>query len=209
MTDNMDNTYVQILDVIRESGHMPAVPDGLEPALKGVSPTWTTHQGFQWAYPGQWTEAPDDFSPITCEAGGLHLATTLAAAQSGGASVHHMLICAYDPADAGACRDGKMKVRRALTLAPIDLLNILRKANLTRADLARADLTGASLAGASLAGADLTGADLARADLTGADLAWASLTRASLAGADLTRADLTGADLAWAKGLPPEATHDK
>ncbi len=199
-----------ILEVIEASGQMPKVPRGHKAAIKMVSPRWTTYGGFQWGYPGQWSDdgtATEDLGP-NCKAGGVHVAMTVAAAQSGGGSYHHTLVVSYRPSEGeivGAGRDvGKVKVRRAMTLAPIDLLAALRLDGRC-AYLRDADLQGAYLRYADLRGADLRGADLQGADLRGAGLQYADLRGAYLQGADLRGAYLQGADLQDTIGAPADA----
>ena len=194
-----------ILEVIEASGQMPHVPRGHKAAIKMVSPRWTTYGGFQWGYPGQWSSdgtAKEDLGP-TCKAGGVHVATTIRAAQSGGGSYHHTLVVSYRPSEGeiiGTEDDrGKVKVARARTLAPIDLEDALRLSG-QYADLQYADLRGANLQGANLQGAYLQGAYLQHAYLQGADLQYANLQyanlqHANLQGAYLQHANLQGADL--------------
>ena len=196
-----DKKYKTILEVLEADGQMPAIPDGLLPAIKITSPTWTTYGGYKWPYPGEWTPNIDDvtWNPAACVAGGVHVAFDMRAAQSGYGSYHHMLVVAYDPADAGYREMGKLKVRRALTVAPVDLLRALSRrgggANLEGANLRGAYLGGAHLEGANLEGANLEGADLRGADLEGANLRGAYLGGANLGGAYLGGAYLGGAHL--------------
>jgi hypothetical protein len=85
----------------------------------------------------------------------------------------------------------------------VDLLQLMKKADLRGANLSETNLEGADLEGANLRGADLRWtnlrrADLTDADLTGADLEGANLRGADLRGADLRFADFTGANLTGA-----------
>ena len=193
--------YRTILEVIEADEQLPPKPRVTEYAIKFVKPDWTTYGGYQWPYPGKWTPqiTDDEWNDATCVAGGVHVATTVAGAQSGGARSTHCLVVAYRKSEAGDPVAGKLKVRRAKTLAPVDLWLALRRngarAYLSGADLSGADLSGANLTGANLTGADLSGANLPRAYLSGADLTGAYLYGANLTGADLTGADLYGADL--------------
>lgn len=116
-----------IIQVITESGKHPALPDGLEPAIKFVQPDWTTHGGFSWYQPGKkWVTDTTPFNPETGVAGGLHVANTLVAAQSGGASPSHCLWVGVEP-DAGPWDSmGKRKARRVFVAGPIDLVGIIR-----------------------------------------------------------------------------------
>jgi hypothetical protein len=186
--------YKTVLEVIETAGMMPPIPEGLTPAIKFTTPTWQTYGGYQWPYPGNWTGKTGKWNPTACEAGGVHVATTLQGAQSGDGSYHHCLIVAYRPADAGETEDGKVKVKKAFTVAPVDLLAALRQAG-SGAYLFRADLSGAYLYGADLYGANLYGANLSGANLSGAYLSGANLTGAYLSGANLTGANLYGANL--------------
>ena len=160
-----------ILQILEADGQMPDVPEGMIPAIKFVNPDWTTHGGYRWPFPGQWTGdiTDSEWNPEACEAGGVHVATTVAGAQSGGARSSHCVVVAYRSEDAGHWDNddessGKLKVRRALSLAPVDLWLALRRNG------AGAYLYGADLSGAKLEGADLGGANLTRANLGGAYL---------------------------------------
>ena len=218
--------YRTILEVLEADGQMPYVPRGHEAAIKFVNPDWTTYGGYQWPFPGNWTPPLEDgeWNPTACEAGGVHVATTVAGAQSGGARASHCVVVAYRRSDVGEwdrgdILSGKLKVRRAKTLAVVDLLKALRDcgyyvdlrgaylggaylggaalrgASLRGANLRGAILRGANLRGAYLGGAILRGADLQGADLNGANLGVAVLQGANLRGADLRGANLQGADL--------------
>ena len=200
-----------ILEILETNGQLPPKPRGTEYAIKFVNPDWTTWGGYRWPFPGKWTPPLEDgeWNPTACEAGGVHVATTVAGAQSGGARASHCVVVAYRRSDMGEWEggdvlSGKLKVRRAKSLAVVDLVGVLRRdgaradlngANLTRANLTRAHLAGADLSGANLDGANLYEAHLSRAYLAGANLSGANLTGADLSGAYLTRATLTGADL--------------
>jgi hypothetical protein len=203
--------YIPIVDAIRKAMPEVAVPDGMDVGLKFTSPTQTTHGGYQWPNPGEWAECPvDEWSPILCRGGGFHAATTIHAAQSGGHKATHAMLVAWYPAEAATDPSelGKVKARRVLSLARIDMHGLgrsgaftradLRGANLYGAGLSEADLGGANLGGANLRGADLRGANLGGADLRGANLAGANLGGADLRGANLYGANLYGADLAGA-----------
>ena len=186
-----------IIEVVAESGLAPNLPKRLEPAIKFVLPDFTTYNGFSWWGHGKWVNSPDDFSPITCVAGGLHVANTIAAAQSGGGRYTNCLWVGVDPAEAGSWVEGKRKAPRVCVAGPIDLLQIIRSHG-AGAHLAEAVLVGANLRGADLTGADLSRANLRGAYLRGADLRAADLRRAYLRGADLSGAYLRGADLSGA-----------
>ena len=190
-----------ILQILEADGQMPDVPEGMIPAIKFVNPDWTTHGGYRWPFPGQWTGdiTDSDWNPKACHAGGVHVATTVAGAQSGGAKSSHCVVVAYRSEDAGHWDNddessGKLKVRRALSLAPVDLWLALRR-NGTGADLDGAHLDGAYLAGANFGGANFGGAYLYGANLYGANLDGANLARANFGGAYLDGANLTGANL--------------
>jgi len=213
--------YRSIIEVLDRAGAYDKLPERLEPAIKFVNPDWTTHGGFSWWQPGRrWIESPDGFNPKTCAAGGLHVANTIEAAQSGGARASHCLAVGVKPSECGDWEAGKRKARRVYVVGPVDLVATIRRygtganlagadltcanlggayltcANLDGAHLYRANLDGANLYRADLGGANLYRAHLAGADLTCANLAGANLTRAHLAGADLRRAVLTGHDMA-------------
>ena len=213
--------YRTILEVIEADEQLPPKPRVTEYAIKFVKPDWTTYGGYQWPYPGKWTPqiTDDEWNDATCVAGGVHVATTVAGAQSGGAGSTHCLVVAYRKSEAGEAVAGKLKVRRAKTLAPVDLWLALRRngaraylssanlsgASLSSANLSSANLSSAYLTGANLTGANLTGADLSSANLHGAYLSGADLTGAYLYGANLTGADLTGANLdSWGRDDPLE-----
>ena len=172
---NVDK-YRSILEVLEADGQLPPKPRGTEYAIKYVQPDWTTFGGYVWPFPGKWTPklADGEFNPRTCDSGGVHVAFTLAAAQSGGGLPHHCLVVAYRPSEAGPLESGKLKAERAKTLAPVNLLAALRRsgegAYLRGANLGGADLRGANLRGANLRGANLVGADLWGANLEGAYL---------------------------------------
>ena len=206
--------YRTILEVIEAAGQMPVLPKGLEPAIKFVEPNWTTHGGFSWWQPGRrWVESPDGhFDPATCTDGGLHVANTIAAAQSGGARATHCLVVGVKPSECGPWENGKRKSRRVWVAGPVDLIGAVRRngkrANLRYADLRRAYLRDAYLQDAYLEGAYLRdaylqGAYLRDAYLEGADLRGAYLGYADLRGADLRCAYLEGANLRSATGYTP------
>ena len=218
--------YRSILEILEADGQLVDPPKGCELAFKFVNPDWTTYGGFQYLPAGRWTESVGVFDPVTCRGGGLHVASTIEAAQSGGARAGTCLLVAFRSSEAGEWEGGKLKVRRLKVLKPVDLVLALRRqgrlaylsganlvgAYLTGANLARAYLVGAYLPGANLAGAYLTRADLARANFAGAYLARANLSGANLAGAYLARANLAGADLTradwnkqtiWPEGFTP------
>jgi len=80
----------------------------------------------------------------------------------------------------------------------MDLLELLKKGdvstfNTTRSPRTRPDLFAAELPGAKLPGVDLGQANLEKADLTGAVLTDATLMRADLSGSDGTGIDVSGA----------------
>ena len=189
-------TYRTILEVIEADGQLPPKPRGTKYAIKFVQPDWTTYNGYLWPFPGKWTPqiSDEEWNDQTCVTGGVHVATTFVGAQSGGARATHCVVVAYRTSESGISDGGKIKVRRAKSLAAIDLYGAIRRRG-READLMGADLGGAYLTRADLAGADLRGADLGGADLGGADLGGADLGRAYLRGADLGRADLRGAYL--------------
>lgn len=151
-----------IVDVIAGSGLAPELPDGLEPAIKFTAADLTTRGGFDWFRRG-WVAAEEPFNPTTCAAGGLHVARTVAAAQSGGGRSTHCLWVGVDPAEAGPWEGDKRKARRVWVAGPVDFHHVLRVSG------AGADLRGAHFRGADLGGADLYGAYLYGADLGGAD----------------------------------------
>ena len=131
-------------------------------ATKATRPDFTTRGGFQWAFPGGWTEDPDDpkdgaYSGDVCprEPGdGLSVAKTVRGMAAGGYSPSTVLVVGFNDSDVIAEDADTIKVKRAYTLAVWDGLNLIRRHG-TRANLN---------------GADLSGADLYRADLSGADL---------------------------------------
>ena len=154
-------------------------PDGLVLGWRSTRPDLRSRGGFRWAWPGQWTVAPDDgrdLNPATAPGkpcpderlGGLCLAKTWWGARSGGIPAHVALLVAFHPDDVLGENASKLRVRRALTLDVIDVCAHARAGHLAGANLAGADLTGAYLTWADLTWADLTGADLAGADLAGA-----------------------------------------
>jgi len=214
---NYQPKYCSIIEVLDQAGAYDKLPQGLEPAIKFVNPDWTTRGGFSWWQPGRrWIKAPDSFNPETCTAGGLHVANTIEAAQSGGARASHCLTVGVKPSECGDWEDGKRKARRVYVVGPVDLVATIRRYG-TGADLAGANLDGAYLAEAYLAEANLARADLAEAylaeaNLGGANLTGAFLTRANLAGANLDGAYLDGAYLGgtkwntstiWPQGFTP------
>jgi len=191
-----------IIDVLE--GHSYTLPEGLEPAIKFLNPDWTTYGGFSWWQPGRrWITDHEPFNPAVCEPGGLHVANTIKAAQSGGHSAAYCLLVGIEPASS-EWEDGKRKAQRVWVAGPVDLIEAIRHnghnanmegAMLGGANLGGANLWGANLEGANLKGADLTGANLERANLRGANLEGADLWSADLGGANLTVANLTVANL--------------
>ena len=150
-----------LLDVLRHADKLPDCPDGLVLGWRNTRFDLMSRGGFQWGWPGQWTEAPDDGRDLTAdhpytacpssELGGLCLAKTWEGALSGGVSSLACLVVAFDPADVLGQDRHKLRVRRALTLTVIDMEQI-------RSNLDGANLVGARLDGANLDGADLDGA---------------------------------------------------
>jgi hypothetical protein len=146
-------TAKPIIDVIADSGKAPALPDGLTPAIKFVNPDYTTRGGFNWFHGvNTWVESDTPFNSATCTTGGLHVACTVAAAQSGGARLSYALWVGVDESEAGPWDAGKRKAPRVFVASPIDLVSIIRshgreaylsRAYLSGADLSRADLSGA------------------------------------------------------------------
>ena len=199
-----------LLDLLAHTDYaMPDVPDGLVLGWRNTNPDLTSRDGFQWGWPGQWTDAPADGRDLTtahpdraCPSsrlGGICLARTWYGAKSGGVTSAVALLVAYDPADVlGSDADHKLRVRRALTLAVVDVAGLARRANLSGTNLSGADLSGADLSGAYLSGANLYGAYLYGANLYGAYLSGANLYGANLYGANLSGANLSGADLSGA-----------
>ena len=200
----MTDRTPDLLDLLTHAGMLPQCPDGLTLGWRSTRPDLRSRDGFQWAWPGGTTTAPDDGRDLTYDhpheacpssrLGGLCLAKTWAGAQSGGIPAHVGLVVAYRSDDGLGEDDNKLRVRGAVTLDVVDVVRVLRRhgagANLYGADLTGADLTRADLSGAYLSRADVSGADLSGADLSGADLSMADLS-----GANLYRADLDGADL--------------
>ena len=140
--------YTPIVDAIRKAMPDLAVPDGMDVGLKFTSPTQTTHGGYQWPNPGEWAECPEDeWSARLCARGGFHAATTIYAAQSGGHRATHAMLVAWHPAEAATdpAEPGKVKARRILSLARIDMVGLARSGAFIGADLTGADLTGAHL----------------------------------------------------------------
>ena len=159
-------------------------------AVKATRPDFTTRGGFQWAFPGGWTDDPADgnyyyaetdspqewvaasgwshsYTANVCPQGrgdGLSVAKTVRGMAQGGYSPVTVLVVGFNDSDVIAEDADKIKVRRAYTLEVWDGLDLIRRHG------NGADLTGANLPGADLSRANLTGADLSRADLTGADL---------------------------------------
>jgi hypothetical protein len=174
-------TYRPIVEAILEALPDVKVPKGMDVGLKFTSPTQTTHGSFPWPDPGEWTvDFGEDWDPTPCAGGGVHAATTIAAAQSGGNRYTDAMLVTWRPSEAATSpyEPGKVKARRIKTLCRIDMRALLVF---------------------NMSGADLSGADLSRADLS----------RANLTGANLSRADLTGADAdkwtRWPEGFDPAA----
>jgi uncharacterized protein YjbI with pentapeptide repeats len=151
-------------------------------AVKATRPDFTTRGGFQWAFPGGWTEDPDRLTNLTgavCpqESGdGLSVAKTVYGMSQGGYQPATVLVVGFNHGDVIAEDGNKIKVTRAYTLEVWDGLRLLRSAG-NGADLYGANLSGANLSGANLSGANLTRAYLTRANLSGANLSGANLTR--------------------------------
>ena len=143
--------HVSIIEVINRAGLLEQLPDGLEPAIKFVKPDWTTYGGFNWWQPGRrWIQSPDDhFDPVTCTSGGLHVANTVVAAQSGGSHATHCLLVGVKPSECGDWDDGKRKATNVYIVSPIDLVNVICRhgggADLRYADLRYANLRDADL----------------------------------------------------------------
>ena len=138
--------FTPIVDAIRAAMPEVAVPDGMDVGLKFTSPVQITHGGFAWPNPGEWAECPEDeWSARLCTKGGFHAATTIYAAQSGGHRATHAMLVAWHPAEAATdpAESGKVKARRVLSLARIDMHGLGRSGAFTRADLGGADLGGA------------------------------------------------------------------
>ena len=134
--------YTPIVDAILKA--LPdiaeKVPEGMTAGLKFTSPTQTTHGGFPWPNPGEWTPevSEDDFNPETCTSGGYHAALTIVAAGSGGHRYTHAMLVAWYPDEAGQPdEDGKVKARRILSVARIDIAACVRTGALSGADLNR------------------------------------------------------------------------
>ena len=223
----MTDRTPDLLDLLTHAGMLPQCPDGLTLGWRSTRPDLRSRDGFQWAWPGGTTTAPDDGRDLTYDhpheacpssrLGGLCLAKTWAGAQSGGIPAHVGLVVAYRSDDGLGEDDDKLRVRGAVTLDVVDVVRVLRRhgagadlyraylsgadlsgANLTGARLSRANLFGADLSGAYLSGADLSMAELSGARLSMANLYGANLSMANLSGARLSRADLTGARLSRA-----------
>ena len=163
--------------------------------------------GYCWPRSGQWAESSGPWTLgaecPTQPGDGLCLAKTFSGASSGGYSIKHAILCAYDPDDILGEDDNKIRVKRAKVIRRLDIPRMIRDglfsgANLRGANIEGADLQWANLSGANLGMADLREANLQRANLRGANLRRANLRRANLYGANLQGADLAGADLSEA-----------
>lgn len=184
--------YRPIVDAILEALPDVKVPKGMDVGLKFTSPTQTTHGGFQWPDPGKWTvDFGEDWNPAPCAGGGVHAATTITAAQSGGGRYTHAMLVAWHPSEAATSPDepGKVKARRIKTLCRLDMAELIRAGNLSRSNL--------------------TGSNLSRSDLTESNLSWSNLSWSNLSRSDLSRSDLTGARAdkwtRWPEGFDPAA----
>ena len=145
---------------------------------------------------------------------GLCVATTINAAQSGGArfstSTGHVLV--YPKALAKSDTAGKLRVPWCVdvdcfTAQELILAGCLGSADLGSADLRYADLRSADLRSANLRCADLRCANLGSADLRSANLGSANLRSANLRYANLRYADLRYAEAnqltLWPEGFVP------
>ncbi len=200
-----ENTLRAPLEVL--CGSPPAPPDGHLLGWKLVRPDLRARYGFRYPWPGGVAEqdGPEDGEPC---GSGLHLAKTWAGAAGGCNGCTTALLLAYRPDDVlGEDRD-KLRVRRALVLDVIDVIEAVRLrgfgadfkgAVFYRADLHSANLRGSRLSGVSLAGADLSGSDLCGTNLCSANLLADGLREAGLSGA------IYNVFTRWPKGFDPEA----
>lgn len=207
-------TYTPIVDAILKARPDIKVPDGMVAGLKFTSPTQTTYGGFEWPNPGGWThDFGENWNRTPCKGGGVHAALTFEAAQSGGHRYTHAMIVAWRADEASEPQGGKVKARRMLSLARIDLASMIVFGSLSGANLSGSDLSGANLFRANLSGSDLSWANLSRANLSWADLSWTNLSRAYLSRADLYRADLSSAKAdkgtVWPDGFDPKSAGEK
>ena len=159
MTDRTPD-LLDLLDLLDLAGRPVDSPKGLRLGWRNTNPDLRSRAGYRWAWPGNWSEAPDDGRDLTknhrdeaCPSdtlGGLCLAKTWYGARSGGIRSSACLIVAYKASDVLGETVDKLRVRRALTLDVIDVEALIRSADLAGADLSRADLNGANLYGANL-----------------------------------------------------------
>jgi hypothetical protein len=203
MTDDKmaEQRTPDLLDLLAHTDYkMPDVPDGLVLGWRNTGPDLVSRYGFQWAWPGQWTVAPDDGRDLTAShpnvacpsehLGWICVARTWRGARSGGMTSAVCLLLGYSVDDVLGGDDDKVRVRRALTLAVVDVARLVRSADLRSADLRYADLGYANL----------RYANLRSADLRSANLGFANLRYANLRSADLRSANLGFADLRYATG---------
>jgi len=131
---------------------------------------------------------------------GLCVATTINAAQSGGArfstSAGHVLV--YPATLAMSDTDGKWRVPWCVDVDCFTAQELIVAGCLGSADLGSADLRYANLRSANLGSADLGSANLGYANLGYANLGSADLGSANLGYADLGYADLRSANLGYA-----------
>ena len=155
--------------------------------------------GYRWPRSGQWAESSGPWTLgaacPTQPGDGLCLAKNFSGAASGGYSIKHALLCAYDPDDILGADDDKIRVKRAKVIHRLDIPRMIRDGLFSGADIFGANLQGANLRGANLRGANLRGVNLLGANLQGADLQGANLQGANLRGADLRGVNLRGAYL--------------
>ena len=195
-----------------------APPEVTEWGFRVVARDRTTRNGYRWAAPGEWAEAPgpvDETNTGACPGGvgdGICAARSWAGVHVRGYRWDRVMLVGWSPADVLGDETDNVRLRRAwvggmLTIGSAAHVGAnLYGADLSGADLCGANLYGADLSGAYLCGADLSGADLSGAYLRGAYLSGAYLCGAYLYGADLCGANLSGADLsgAWRFETDPE-----
>ena len=190
--------------------------------FKLTSPTGKSFGGYYWPLVDGDHDEPrlhvadawDERNTGSCPSApgdGLCVATTIKAAQSGGArfgsSAGHVLV--YPRALAVSDTDGKWRAPWVIDVDCFTAEELVRARCLGFADLGSADLGSANLGSANLRFANLGSANLRYADLSGADLSGADLRYADLRYANLRSADLSSARAnrltLWPTGFDPVA----
>ena len=144
------SAYTPIVDAILAAMPEIVVPDGMTAGLKFTSPTQTTHGGYEWPNPGEWAECGDGT--------GTQISAPRAVSTLPPPSPPHSRVATgtrmpclspgtLNEAVTDPTEPGKVKAPRILSLARIDMLDLIRKGALsgaTWADLSGADLSGAT-----------------------------------------------------------------